>query len=66
MTLFAFASAQHGLIVLSKKGKKVLVGNFVALGSMDYSIDLWDLDLVNGVQPCVQLGKIAGQVQLRA
>ncbi|KAG7564255.1 hypothetical protein ISN44_As10g010250 [Arabidopsis suecica] len=35
--------------------RQVLVGNFVALGS---------IDLVNGVKPCVQLGKIAGQMDL--
>ncbi|EFH51849.1 predicted protein [Arabidopsis lyrata subsp. lyrata] len=40
------------------------VGYFVALGSMDSSIDIWDLDLLNGVLlPCVQLGRIAGQLE---
>ncbi|KAG7540272.1 WD40 repeat, partial [Arabidopsis thaliana x Arabidopsis arenosa] len=41
-----------------KGGEK---GNFVAIGSMDSSIEIWDLDLVNEVLPCVQLGRIAGQ-----
>ncbi|EFH45351.1 hypothetical protein ARALYDRAFT_912841 [Arabidopsis lyrata subsp. lyrata] len=41
-----------------KGGEK---GNFVAIGSMDSSKEIWDLDLVNEVLPCVQLGRIAGQ-----
>ncbi|CAD5330019.1 unnamed protein product [Arabidopsis thaliana] len=36
-------------------------GNFVAIGTMESSIEIWDLDLVNEVLPCVQLGRIAGQ-----
>ncbi|KAL1215648.1 Dynein assembly factor with WD repeat domains 1 [Cardamine amara subsp. amara] len=36
-------------------------GNFVAVGSMDSSIEIWDLDLVDDILPYVQLGRIDGQ-----
>lgn len=32
-------------------------GNFVAVGSMEPHIDIWDLDLVDTLQPVVSLGK---------
>ncbi|VIO88292.1 Uncharacterized protein BM_BM4703 [Brugia malayi] len=32
-------------------------GNLVAVGSIDASISIWDLDLVNSVEPAVILGK---------
>lgn len=36
-----------------KGGEK---GNFVAVGSMEPSIEIWDLDIIDEVQPCVVLG----------
>ncbi|CAH2061101.1 unnamed protein product [Thlaspi arvense] len=37
-------------------------GNFVAIVSMESpTIEIWDLDVVDEVLPCVQLGRIAGQ-----
>ncbi|XP_061345157.1 uncharacterized WD repeat-containing protein C17D11.16-like isoform X2 [Gastrolobium bilobum] len=34
-------------------------GNFLAVGSMEPSIEIWDLDVIDEVQPCVVLGGIA-------
>lgn len=31
-------------------------GNFVAVGSMEPSIEIWDLDIIDEVQPCLVLG----------
>ncbi|WVY90009.1 hypothetical protein V8G54_035523 [Vigna mungo] len=31
-------------------------GNFIAVGSMEPSIEIWDLDVIDAVQPCVVLG----------
>ncbi|XVF61013.1 hypothetical protein PTKIN_Ptkin08bG0093900 [Pterospermum kingtungense] len=31
-------------------------GNFLAVGSMEPSIEIWDLDIIDEVQPCVVLG----------
>ncbi|KAG5064848.1 hypothetical protein JHK85_006031 [Glycine max] len=31
-------------------------GNFIAVGSMEPSIEIWDLDVIDEVQPCVVLG----------
>ncbi|KAM3708922.1 hypothetical protein ACJW31_02G133300 [Castanea mollissima] len=39
-----------------KGGEK---GNFIAVGSMEPSIEIWDLDIIDEVQPCVVLGGIA-------
>ncbi|WOL16521.1 hypothetical protein Cni_G25308 [Canna indica] len=39
-----------------KSGDK---GNFIAVGSMDPSIEIWDLDLIDEVQPCVVLGGVS-------
>nr|UUJ75346.1 WD40 transcription factor [Juglans regia] len=39
-----------------KGGEK---GNFIAIGSMEPSIEIWDLDIIDEVQPCVVLGGIA-------
>uniref|UniRef100_A0A2N9EWD9 Uncharacterized protein n=1 Tax=Fagus sylvatica TaxID=28930 RepID=A0A2N9EWD9_FAGSY len=36
-----------------------LKGNFIAVGSMEPSIEIWDLDILDEVQPCVVLGGIA-------
>ncbi|OMO56219.1 hypothetical protein COLO4_35734 [Corchorus olitorius] len=36
-----------------KGGEK---GNFLAVGSMDPAIEIWDLDTIDEVQPCVVLG----------
>ncbi|KAE9596435.1 putative transcription factor WD40-like family [Lupinus albus] len=33
-------------------------GNFIAVGSMEPSIEIWDLDVIDEVQPCVILGGI--------
>ncbi|CAL0315945.1 unnamed protein product [Lupinus luteus] len=33
-------------------------GNFIAVGSMEPSIEIWDLDVLDEVQPCVVLGGI--------
>ncbi|XP_010550430.1 PREDICTED: periodic tryptophan protein 1 homolog [Tarenaya hassleriana] len=38
-----------------KGGEK---GNFIAIGSMGPSIEIWDLDIVDEVLPCVELGGI--------
>ncbi|XP_057440877.1 uncharacterized WD repeat-containing protein C17D11.16 [Lotus japonicus] len=38
-----------------KGGEK---GNFLAVGSMEPSIEIWDLDVLDEVQPCVVLGGI--------
>ncbi|KAJ7961483.1 Transducin/WD40 repeat-like superfamily protein [Quillaja saponaria] len=34
-------------------------GNFVAVGSMEPSIEIWDLDIIDEVQPCMVLGGIS-------
>ncbi|XWS33151.1 hypothetical protein CRYUN_Cryun22dG0054200 [Craigia yunnanensis] len=36
-----------------KGGEK---GNFMAVGSMEPSIEIWDLDIIDEVQPCLVLG----------
>ncbi|KAL0552321.1 hypothetical protein IC582_011430 [Cucumis melo] len=33
-------------------------GNFIAVGSMEPSIEIWDLDIIDEVQPCAVLGGI--------
>ncbi|KAI9160214.1 hypothetical protein LWI28_006238 [Acer negundo] len=33
-------------------------GNFIAVGSMEPSIEIWDLDVIDEVQPCVVLGGV--------
>ncbi|KAL5703899.1 hypothetical protein ACHQM5_022392 [Ranunculus cassubicifolius] len=33
-------------------------GNFIAVGSMEPAIEIWDLDLINEVQPCLVLGGV--------
>ncbi|XP_044470716.1 periodic tryptophan protein 1 homolog [Mangifera indica] len=33
-------------------------GNFMAVGSMEPSIEIWDLDIIEEVQPCLSLGGI--------
>ncbi|XP_058759553.1 uncharacterized WD repeat-containing protein C17D11.16-like [Vicia villosa] len=38
-----------------KGGEK---GNFLAVGSMGPSIEIWDLDVIDEVEPCVALGGI--------
>ncbi|KAF3440723.1 hypothetical protein FNV43_RR19009 [Rhamnella rubrinervis] len=38
-----------------KGGEK---GNFIAVGSMEPSIEIWDLDIIDEVQPCLVLGGI--------
>ncbi|EXC30776.1 Periodic tryptophan protein 1-like protein [Morus notabilis] len=34
-------------------------GNFIAVGSMEPSVEIWDLDIIDEVQPCMVLGGIA-------
>ncbi|XLU95339.1 hypothetical protein S245_009691, partial [Arachis hypogaea] len=34
-------------------------GNFLAVGSMESSIEIWDLDVIDVVQPCIVLGGIS-------
>ncbi|GAB4854857.1 hypothetical protein Ancab_023442 [Ancistrocladus abbreviatus] len=34
-------------------------GNFIAVGSMEPSIEIWDLDIIDEVQPCMVLGGVA-------
>ncbi|KAL5720194.1 hypothetical protein ACHQM5_012881 [Ranunculus cassubicifolius] len=33
-------------------------GNFIAVGSMEPAIEIWDLDLIDEVQPCMVLGGV--------
>ncbi|KAI3419552.1 WD_REPEATS_REGION domain-containing protein [Psidium guajava] len=37
-------------------------GNFVAVGSMEPAIEIWDLDIIDAVEPCLVLG---GQEELK-
>ncbi|PPD76267.1 hypothetical protein GOBAR_DD26796 [Gossypium barbadense] len=41
------------VLPLCVRGEK---GNFVAVGSMEPSIEIWDLDIIDEVQPCLVLG----------
>lgn len=34
-------------------------GNFIAVGTMEPAIEIWDLDLIDEVQPCLVLGGVA-------
>ncbi|KAI3951260.1 hypothetical protein MKW92_035491 [Papaver armeniacum] len=34
-------------------------GNFVAVGTMEPAIEIWDLDLIDEIQPCLVLGGVA-------
>ncbi|MCI05905.1 putative WD repeat-containing protein C17D11.16, partial [Trifolium medium] len=34
----------------------MITGNFLAVGSMGPSIEIWDLDVIDEVEPCVVLG----------
>ncbi|KAI3855342.1 hypothetical protein MKW92_001806 [Papaver armeniacum] len=34
-------------------------GNFVAVGTMEPAIEIWDLDLIDELQPCLVLGGVA-------
>ncbi|GMH10507.1 hypothetical protein Nepgr_012348 [Nepenthes gracilis] len=40
-------------------------GNFIAVGSMEPSIEIWDLDIIDEVQPCVVLGGVADKKKKR-
>lgn len=32
-------------------------GNLLAVGTMDSAINVWDLDIINGIEPVLTLGK---------
>ena len=34
----------------------ISVGNFIALGHMDSTVEIWDLDVVNTMEPAYVLG----------
>ncbi|XP_031251683.1 periodic tryptophan protein 1 homolog [Pistacia vera] len=45
-----------------KGGEK---GNFMAVGSMEPSIEIWDLDIIEEVQPCLILGGIDEEKKMK-
>ncbi|KAJ0088843.1 hypothetical protein Patl1_32541 [Pistacia atlantica] len=45
-----------------KGGEK---GNFMAVGSMEPSIEIWDLDVIEEVQPCLILGGINEEKKIK-
>ncbi|KAF3321397.1 Periodic tryptophan protein 1 [Carex littledalei] len=52
----AFPLSMAWLDCRPKSGEK---GNFVAIGSMDPAIEVWDLDLIDEVQPLLVLGGVS-------
>ncbi|KAJ0097530.1 hypothetical protein Patl1_28209 [Pistacia atlantica] len=40
-------------------------GNFMAVGSMEPSIEIWDLDIIEEVQPCLILGGIDEEKKMK-
>ncbi|KAJ0027285.1 hypothetical protein Pint_36037 [Pistacia integerrima] len=44
---------------------KMKEGNFMAVGSMEPSIEIWDLDVIEEVQPCLILGGINEEKKIK-
>ncbi|KAK6922666.1 WD40 repeat [Dillenia turbinata] len=56
IVLSAFPLCTAWLDCPLKDGEK---GNFIAVGSMEPAIEIWDLDIIDEVEPCLVLGGVA-------